>query len=76
MVLPLYGKYIKQAGAELCQAQVKLWLATIEIKLPKNKFTFHLPKQLKIKVIFHLQKSLGCFPVSSRFEVIFNLPKC
>ena len=40
----------KQAGAELCQAQVKL---------PKNKFTFHLPK--KLQVIFHLQKKFSLF---------------
>ena len=48
----------EQAGAELCQAQVKLGLA-------KGGVIFHLPKKLrlssiylKVEVVFHLPKKL------------------
>ena len=41
-------KKLKQARAELCQAQVKLWLAKVGV-------VFHLIS--KVEVVFHLPKS-------------------
>jgi hypothetical protein len=54
----------KQAGAELCQAQEKLWLAKASNKL-RLSFSF---KEIKVPLMFNLRLS----SIYVKIEVIFH----
>ena len=63
----------KQAGAELCQAQIKLGLAKFGV-------IFHLPKELrsssvlfKVEVVFHLPKKFKFPSICLKVEDVFHL---
>jgi hypothetical protein len=76
----------KQAGAELCQAQLKLGLAMLDLHSTKLRSSslyekieviFHLiywsslPSMEKVEVVFHLQ-DMRSSSISKKIEVVFH----
>jgi hypothetical protein len=77
-----FGNKTIQAGAELCQAQVKLGLTKLYLLVKKCHLPcVHLPFRKIIKVVFHLQKievvfllqhksvlNWGCLPFTKKLR--------
>jgi hypothetical protein len=67
-----FGKSVKQAGAELRQAQEKLGIATPT--LPSKKL-WSSSCSYDIEVLFHLPKKLGCLPLAKKLISSSILPR-
>jgi hypothetical protein len=65
-----------QAGAELCQAQVKLgWAHNLLPIYKKNDVSFDLEKKKKtFEVVFHFPNKLRPSSICLQIEVIFPFP--